>query len=1054
MFSKFFINRPRFAMVIACVLMIAGGISAMSLPVKQYPDVAPPQIRVFASFPGADAETLANSVAAPLEEAINGVDDMIYMNSTSSSSGIYSLAITFRTGTDANMALVKVQNRIQQASPLLPAEVTQRGITANTSFSDNLGFIALVSPNGTRDSLFMTDYVYNNVSNVLNRVPGIGNVEVFGARYSIRVWLNPEKLASNGLSTGDVANAISSQNRQASIGSIGSSPGNENSPLVYPLTARGRLGSVKEFEEIVLRTTERGGVVKLKDVSRINLGAESYSVNAQFGNSPSAMMSISQAADANAIDVMNATRSALDELSKNLPSDMEFVIGYDSTDFVRATITEIFSTLLLTFVLVVLVCYLFLQDWRVTLVPVAAIPISVLATFIGLRLLNFSINILTLFGLVLVIGTVVDDAIIVVERVLFIMDRDGTSPLEATEQAMRDVSGPMTATTLIFLAIFVPVAFMSGITGEIYRQFAVTISFAVMFSLVVAFTLSPAMCAHMLKDAKPKTWGPLAWFNKAVMACTRGYVAGAMFIARYAVLTILFFGVVAGASYWMLGITRSSFIPDEDQGAAFSAIQLPEGASQGRTRAVLNKFIEGVSAIPGVATVGKIEGFSIMGDSGENVGSVVMPLDNWSQRETPDRSLGSIVAKARGVAAGIPEARINIFTPPAINGLGIAGGLDVRLQSRQENNPERLAQVMNEFIGGINASPEFMYAFSSYTADTPHLHLDVDRNKAEMLGVSVSNVFGTLQTYFGEAYINDINIGTQVNKVILQSDWQYRNRMESVNSIYVRNTAGERVPVQSFASVKRILAPRAISRYNLYPTAAITAFMSPGYSTGEGMARIASLASDLPEGYTYEWSGLTYQEQQAGGQVFFIIVAALAFGYLFLVAQYESWTVPMGVILSLPVALLGALIGISVMKLSLSIYAQLGILLLVGLAAKNAILIVEFAKEQHDIIGLSILEAASEAGRERFRSVMMTALTCVIGVSPMLVATGAGAASRRHVGTTMFFGMGLATVIGIFLIPGLYVLLQTNRERVKGFLGRVFSGGEAAQSEAAREKGR
>ena len=1039
MFSKFFINRPRFAIVIALVLMIAGVISAYNLPVKQYPNVSPPQVQVHATYPGANAEVLANTVATPLEEAINGVDDMIYMSSTSSNTGRYTLSITFKTGTDSNMALVKVQNRVQQATPLLPSEVTQQGITTNTSYSDTLGFIGLISPNGTRDSLFLTDYAYNHVSNALKRVPGMGDVQVYGARYSIRIWLDPERLASLGLSTANVAAAISSQNKQASIGSIGASPGNTDTPLVYALTTQGRLGSVRDFENIILRTTAEGGLVKLHEVARIELGADSYAMSASLGNAPSAMMALSQGADANALDVMRATKKVIAELEKNLPDDVQFIIGYDSTDYVRATILEIMETLLLTFSLVVLVCYVFLQDWRVTLVPVAAIPVSLLATFIGLAVMGFSINILTLFGLVLVIGTVVDDAIIVVERVLFIMERDKSNSMDATLQAMKDVTGPMTATTLVFLAIFVPVAFSGGITGVIYRQFAVTISFAVVFSLIVALTLSPAMCAHMLNDVRPKKRGPLAWFNRVVSKSTNGYVSGSMWIARKALVTIGFFAVVVAISYGIMKITPTSFIPDEDQGTVFAAVQLPEGASQGRTRAVLNKMTAGVEGIPGVKFVLNIEGFSIMGDSGENVASLILPLENWSLRRTPEKSQQAIVARVREVAATIPEAKINVFTPPAIMGLGMAGGLDLRLQSTMENNPQRLAQVMNELMGKIMQAPEFLYAFSSYTANTPHLNLNIDREKAEMLGVPISTVYSTLQTYFATAYINDINIGTQVNKVQLQSDWTFRNKMDSLDGIYINNTAGNRVPLHSFMTLEKTLAPRAINRYNLFPSAGITVIMKPGFSTGQGIARIEQLASELPTGYSYEWSGMTYQEQQAGGQVLLIIGIALLFGYLFLVAQYESWTVPMGVILSLPVALLGALIGILVMRISLSIYTQLGILLLVGLAAKNAILIIEFAQEQHEVHGLSILDAAAEAGRERFRSVMMTALTCVIGVMPMLVASGAGAASRRHVGTTMFFGMSIATIFGIFLIPGLYVVLQANRERIKAWLKRAFS---------------
>ena len=1039
MFSKFFIDRPRFAMVIAIVLSLAGIISAFNLPVKQYPDVAPPQINVSATYSGADAETLANTVGVPLEEAINGVDDMIYMSSTSSNTGRYSLDITFKTGTDTNMALVKVQNRVQQATPLLPSEVTAQGITTESRFSDTLGFVALISPNGTRDSLFLADYANNNVSKSLQRVPGLGAVEVLGAKYSIRVWLDPERLASMGLSTTDVANAILSQNRQASIGSIGSVPASTDTPLVYTLTTTGRLGTVRQFENIILRTTAEGGLVKLKDVSRIELGSESYAFRGALNGSPSAVMLLSQASGSNALDAMSETRKALSEMEKNLPDDTAFLIGYDSTDFVRSTIEEILFTLVLTFSLVVLVCYVFLQNWRVTLVPIVAIPISLLATFTGLMLLGFSINILTLFAFVLVIGTVVDNAIIVVERVMHVMQRDNSNSIDATIQAMKDITGPMTATTLVFLAIFVPVAFMGGITGVIYRQFAVTVSFSVVFSLIVALTLSPAMCAYMLNNFRPKTSGPLAWFNTMVSKASKGYVAGSMWIARRTIVTLGLLALVLIASIGIMKITPTAFVPDEDQGALFAVVQLPEGASQGRTQAVMDKIVPQLGNIPGIKDVIDIIGYSILGDSGENVGSVILTLDNWSLRNTKNLSQDSILGKTRAIGASVPEAKINVFAPPTISGLGVAGGLDIRLQATQDADPQKLSGVLGEFLGKIFQEPELSYAFSAYTADTPHLDLDIDREKAESFGVPVSSIFGTLQTYFGTAYINDINIGTTVNKVILQSDWPFRNKIDSIGNIYINSTTGERVPLESIMTLKKTLAPRAVSRYNLFPSAAVTAFIAPGYSTGQGITAMEKLASALPEGYSLAWSGMTYQEREAGGQTGLILLIAVLFGYLFLVAQYESWSVPLGVILSLPVALIGALIGIFIMGISLSIYAQLGILLLVGLAAKNAILIIEFAKEQHDVKGLSILEAAGIAGHERFRSVMMTAFTCVIGVTPMLLASGAGAGSRLHVGTTMFFGMGIATILGIFLIPGLYVFLQTYREKIKTRIRRAFS---------------
>jgi len=1032
MFSEFFIKRPRFATVIAIVLALAGLISAVKLPVAQYPNVTPPQISVTASYRGADASTLANTVAAPLEEQLNGVDGMIYMSSTSNNSGSYQLTITFDMGTDPDMALVKVQNRVQQAAPMLPSEVTAQGITVASSFSDTLGFVGLISPNGTKDGSFLMDYAENNVKNVFKRVQGMGDCQVFGSKYSIRIWLDPERIASLGLSINDVALAIRSQNKQASIGSIGTAPSKVDQPLVYSLTTRGRLTSVREFENIILRTTSNAGIVRLKDVSRIELGSESYAFNATFNGRPAAMMLLTQASGSNALDVMAGAKKAIEELKPQLPSDTDFVLGYDSTEYVSATIKEIIITLLMTFSLVVLVCYLFLQDLRVTLIPVAAIPISLLATFTGLALMGYSINILSLFGLVLVIGTVVDDAIIVVERVLFLVDRDNTDLETATRQAMKDVTGPMVATTLVFLAIFVPVGFMSGITGQIYRQFAVTISFSVVFSLIVALTLSPAMCAHLLKKVNPKTSGPLKSFNKALVRSTERYVSGSIWIAKRKMLTVVLITVILIGAVLSAKYLPTEFLPTEDQGAVFTALQLPEGASLNRTQALMDKIIPQIMDIPGVKFVMGVKGYSLLGGASENMGTIIVPLEHWDKRSSKEKSLASIVGKITAIGSSLPEAQINVFTPPAIQGLGLSGGIDMRLQSRLENDPERMSMIMRDFLGKINQLPEVLYAYSTYTSNTPHLFLDIDREKAEMLNVPVGNIFSTLQTYFGSAYINDINIGTQVNKVVVQSDWEFRNSIDSVSSIYVNSTAGEPVPLESLVSIKNTVAPRSISRYNLYPSAGITIVMKQGFSTGQGIIKLKELAKSLPEGYGYEWSGMTYQEQKAQGQIAIILAIAMVFAYLFLVAQYESWTIPVPVILSLPIAGLGALAGVYVMGLSVSIYVQLGILLLIGLAGKNAILIIEFAKEQHEEKGLSIIDAAAEAARERFRAVLMTAFTCVVGVLPMLLASGAGAGSRRAVGTTICFGMTTATVIGIFLIPALYVLFQTLRENIKG----------------------
>ena len=1041
MFARFFIERPRFAIVISCFLLLSGAVCGWMLPIKQYPDVAPPQVCVSATYPGADAETLARTVAVPLEEAINGVEGMIYMSSTSSSTGTYDLTVTFATGTDPNMDLVKVQNRIQQATALLPGEVTARGVSAESSFSNILGFIGLVSPNGTQDSLSLTNYASSNVKNTLGRIPGMGNVQVMGAQYSMRIWVDPQKLASLGMTASDVAAAITSQNKQAALGSIGSAPGGgPDTPMVYSITAEGRLTAASQFEDIIVKRTAEGALVRLKDVARVELGSENYTFEGTFRGMPSAMIALSQGSDANALNVMSDVKKTIEEMRRSLPNDMEFIVMYDTTDYVKASLEEILMTLLLTFSLVVAVCYIFLQDWRVTLVPTAAIPVSIVGTFIGLGVLGYSFNTFSLFGMILVIGTVVDDAIVVVERVLYLMEHEHRDSMAATEQAMRDVAGPMIATTLIFLAIFVPVSFLGGMTGVIYRQFGVTMSFAVIMSTTVAFTLSPAMCAHLLHDVKPKQHGPLAWFNRAMEKATNGFVAGSMWIARRVLVVALLLGGVCTTCWLIYKMTPASFIPDEDQGVVMGAYQLPEGATYDRTKRFSTALLNEVSGVEGIDHLMGVQGFSMIGGAGENVGTFILPLKNWAERRTPDLSQESILGRVNAIASQYPEANVNVFAPPTIPGLGMVSGLSMELQTTMDADPERLANVARDFISKLIAAPEFLYAFTTYTSNTPHIFLDIDRVKAERMGVQLGTAFSTLQTYFGTAYINDINLGTQVNKVIVQSDWPFRDRMNALERVYVRNTQGLQVPVTSFAAMKETLAPRSISRFNLYPSASINIVMAPGFSTGDGMARIAELSKTMPLGYTYSWSGQTYQEQQSGGQFLWVIVAALVFGYLFLVAQYESWSTPMAVMLSLPVAVLGALIGIYCMGISLSIFTELGILLLVGLATKNAILIVEFAKEQREVYGLSIFEAAAQGARQRFRSVLMTAFTCVLGVAPMLVASGAGASSRLHVGTTMFFGMTIATVFGIFLIPGLFATLQRARESVKRRLSELFSG--------------